>query len=365
MKKYSYLIIFVLLIICPKLVLAVDGLVCLYYKQGSAIMYFQNEDATRGVRYISYKHDGKPDVLDELWHHDVDPFLSIDYRDYDSLDANGRYLAKCPKYAAIDEKFDEAIFDSETYCERCSMSEKFYIDYELYQQIDKGLDEILNEQQETIPENQEVLNCMYEGENGKIIISQDSKGNLTAKYGKNCPNTALSSDECFIEIPKDSAAIDVDKFETNSSILTEYGTLKTCSDRIAFYTDEFGIYHFELGVGTYKTYVPQNITITPVDPEVLDCNSLLGSPKIQGQPAFYLQIVFDVMKYVAIAIVIIFSILDFTGAVASQDNDAIKKSTKKLIIRLVLCVVIFVLPTILEFVFTLIDVYSPSTCRIN
>ena len=105
------------------------------------------------------------------------------------------------------------------------------------------------------------------------------------------------------------------------------------------------------------------------NPEALDCNSLLGSTSCPTgkncESAFYLQIVFDVMKYVAIAIVIIFSILDFTGAVASQDNDAIKKSTKKLIIRLVLCVVIFVLPTILEFVFTLIDVYSPSTCGIN
>jgi len=71
------------------------------------------------------------------------------------------------------------------------------------------------------------------------------------------------------------------------------------------------------------------------------------------------------MKYVAIILVIVFSILDFTGAVASQDNDILKKSVKKLMIRLILCVVIFVLPTILEFVFTLINVYSPSTCGIN
>jgi len=119
------------------------------------------------------------------------------------------------------------------------------------------------------------------------------------------------------------------------------------------------------GISESELVEYKDMIITPIKPAELDCDSLLGSPKIQGQPAFYLQIVFDVMKYVAIAIVIIFSILDFTGAVASQDNDAIKKSTKRLIIRLVLCVVIFVLPTILEFVFTLIDVYSPSVCGIN
>ena len=113
-----------------------------------------------------------------------------------------------------------------------------------------------------------------------------------------------------------------------------------------------------------------NITITPIKPEELDCtsdsdDSLLGNPNTQGHPAFYLQIVFNVMKYAGIIIVIIFSTLDFVGAVASQDNDILKKSAKKLMIRLILCVVIFVLPIILEFVFTLIDVYGTSTCGIN
>jgi len=136
---------------------------------------------------------------------------------------------------------------------------------------------------------------------------------------------------------------------------------------LTFSSDE-GVTYKGYGCRCLKTSDCNNsgdISITPVDPEALDCNSLLGNPDIQGQPAFYLQIVFDVMKYVAIIIVIVFSILDFTGAVASQDNDILKKSVKKLMIRLILCVVIFVLPTILEFVFTLINVYSPSTCGIN
>lgn len=99
----------------------------------------------------------------------------------------------------------------------------------------------------------------------------------------------------------------------------------------------------------------------------LDCESMLGNPKdnVKKPPAFYLQTIFDLMKYAAIIILIVFSVMDFMGAVTSQDDNAIKKATSKLMIRIVLCIVLFVFPIILELIFQLIDVYSPTTCGIG
>lgn len=100
-----------------------------------------------------------------------------------------------------------------------------------------------------------------------------------------------------------------------------------------------------------------------------DCESLLGNPKCEsGQncsPAFYLQTIFNIMKYIAIILVIVFTTIDFIVAVSAQDDDKMKKATNKAAIRLIWCVAIFILPILLEFLFTFIDVYSPSTCGLN
>ena len=99
------------------------------------------------------------------------------------------------------------------------------------------------------------------------------------------------------------------------------------------------------------------------------CDSLLGNPKCEDgqncEPAFYIQFVFNVMKYIAIILVIVFTTIDFIGAVSAQDDDKLKKAMSKVVIRLIWCVLIFVLPTLLEFLFTFMEVYSPSTCGIN
>lgn len=103
------------------------------------------------------------------------------------------------------------------------------------------------------------------------------------------------------------------------------------------------------------------------DEKIPDCNSLLGDPNddVKKEPAFFLQKIFDVMKYVAIVLIIVFTYLDFLGTVGSKDDDKLKKSVSKLITRFIICVVIFVLPMILEFVFTMVEIYSPSVCNIR
>ena len=66
--------------------------------------------------------------------------------------------------------------------------------------------------------------------------------------------------------------------------------------------------------------------------ELSKCDSLLGDPNQKpngstpGSPAFYLNVIFSVLRYVAIAILFVLSVMDFLQATAAHDDDAIKKA---------------------------------------
>lgn len=109
--------------------------------------------------------------------------------------------------------------------------------------------------------------------------------------------------------------------------------------------------------------------LTPITPTEENCVSLLGSTTCESgkncDPAFYIQIVFNVMKYAAIILLIVLSSMDFLGAVTSSDDGAMKKAMNKCIKRLIICVIIFFVPTLLEYIFTWVKVYTPSTCGIK
>lgn len=351
---------------------ATKDLVCMYYKSGSAIMLFQHtshgEFGYSGVRYISYKEGDRPLVNDELWHHYVDPALYIDYTQApDSLAPGGRSLDKCPQYAGIDEVYEKAIFSDTSYCERCSMSEQVYINYELYYNEPKSLDELLNEPT-TTPIVSPNLTCSYLGELGIITILQDTNGNLTAKiafdmnYSKTCYNSLP------ITLPRDSAAIDLDKYGNNGDILTASGHLRVCPERVAYYKDSFGIHHFEMNVGTYFSKNASNISMCNYNveaPNISNCKTLLGDPEIEKTPAWFIVYAFDVLKYVAIILLIVLSIMDFVTAASSGDSDKIKNTTFKVFKRLILCVLIFLLPSLLKVLLTFLNDTQADLCGIK
>ena len=89
--------------------------------------------------------------------------------------------------------------------------------------------------------------------------------------------------------------------------------------------------------------------ITIPFPGADDCQTLLGSPNDTGSPAYYLVFAFKVVRYVAIILLIVLSVIEFVTATASSDQESITKATKKTIRRFVLCIVIFALPTLLNF----------------
>jgi len=59
------------------------------------------------------------------------------------------------------------------------------------------------------------------------------------------------------------------------------------------------------------------------------------------------------------------TVMDFIGAAASQDNDALKKAMEKATTRIILCVIIFILPTLIEFVLKYIAETNEGLCGIK
>ena len=57
--------------------------------------------------------------------------------------------------------------------------------------------------------------------------------------------------------------------------------------------------------------------------------------------------------------------VEFGKALASSNQDAMKKALQNTIKRLIIAVIIFLLPILVEFILTLLGIYSPSTCGIG
>jgi hypothetical protein len=86
------------------------------------------------------------------------------------------------------------------------------------------------------------------------------------------------------------------------------------------------------------------------------CSSLLGETSNSEDPAYWLNIVLIVLRYIAIIALLVLSSYDFIKAIISQDGDALKKATNHLWKRLIFCVIIFFVPTIVKFVLTTLGI---------
>ena len=96
----------------------------------------------------------------------------------------------------------------------------------------------------------------------------------------------------------------------------------------------------------------------------LNCNLLLGDPTDSENlsPAYLLTYAFKIIRYVAIILLVVLTIMDFVSSTASQDADSVKKSVEKAITRVILCLIIFLLPYIIEFVLNFIYKRAMSIC---
>lgn len=98
-----------------------------------------------------------------------------------------------------------------------------------------------------------------------------------------------------------------------------------------------------------------NNDITPVTDE--DCENTLGSNFSQD-----LQSIFNVFKIVAPILTLALSTYDFVVSITSKQAEGLQKSAKKFTTRLVLVVLLYLLPTILNVLLKLALPQGGNTC---
>ena len=94
-----------------------------------------------------------------------------------------------------------------------------------------------------------------------------------------------------------------------------------------------------------------------------ECEGLFGDPTDEESFAYMMQFAFNVIKYAGPLLCLILSVSDFVKAAASQDKDAIVKAAKTTGKRVVYALVLFFIPTLINFAFELLG--WVGTCGIS
>ena len=99
------------------------------------------------------------------------------------------------------------------------------------------------------------------------------------------------------------------------------------------------------------------------NPGNITCKDIFGDKSDKGSVIHILAEVYNIGRIVAVIMVIVLSMVDFTKAVASSDSGIIKKSFNKFIKRLVILVALFLIPGFVKIIFD-ITFGSGTMCSI-
>ena len=172
------------------------------------------------------------------------------------------------------------------------------------------------------------------------------KGGKSSPY---CPKK-LSANKKVTKIALSKSDKYIDDFKSKNSgkfrdyVIEDMATAGMSDDRVDKVVESNQ--DLNLNYDSSKSYNKNsNITISEAS-----CDSLLGSVDNPDEPAYYLELAFTIIKYVAIIILIVFSMKDFAMAIIKKDEEAVKNATAISVKRFVYCVIIFVLPILVKFI---------------
>ena len=114
---------------------------------------------------------------------------------------------------------------------------------------------------------------------------------------------------------------------------------------------------------SYISHISINTDIPLADSD--SCEGYLGSVDDPNAPAYYLDKAFDIIKYLAIILLFVLSIVEYFKALTSGDQDAMKKATQKTIKRVIMAVIIFIAPILIEFILSVLGIVGYGTCGIG
>lgn len=96
-----------------------------------------------------------------------------------------------------------------------------------------------------------------------------------------------------------------------------------------------------------------------------DCNSILGSTKDEESVAWLLQQILNYIKILGPILVVILSSMDFAKSIMMSDDENMKKAEKKLVIRLVLAVALFLVPTLVSVLLNIFGITTDQICALK
>ena len=117
---------------------------------------------------------------------------------------------------------------------------------------------------------------------------------------------------------------------------------------------EYGSNYANLGYGDPDTDDDGSVTLDDLRDDlnsydqVTDCVGILGDPNNEDSVAWLLQQILNDIKILGPILVVILSSLDFAKAIIASDDESMKKAEKKLMIRLILAVALFLVPTLVS-----------------
>ena len=98
------------------------------------------------------------------------------------------------------------------------------------------------------------------------------------------------------------------------------------------------------------------------DDDVQKCQAVFGDPKDSNSIAFMLQEMFDLIKFLDVVLILGLTIVEFVKAIPAGE-DALKKAITVTGKRLIAGIIIFFVPTVLNFIFDIAGFYG--TCGIG
>lgn len=122
----------------------------------------------------------------------------------------------------------------------------------------------------------------------------------------------------------------------------------------------FGIFTYTAEVYAYST---DNGVVTYELAKKPDCKYVFGDPKDKDSVAYFLQQIFDVFKYAAPILCLVFVTVDFLKAAASHDEKALMKAFQNAGKRIVMAIILFFIPDLLNWLFPLVGL--TGTCGIS
>ena len=105
------------------------------------------------------------------------------------------------------------------------------------------------------------------------------------------------------------------------------------------------------------------ITTDPSTPEFKPGTPIYGCQVIPDEIRDWIRDALNLVKYIALAIVIVLGVLDFLKAAGTGEAETMKKSGTDFLKRIIAVIILFLVPLIVDLILNLIEIFgADSTC---